>query len=69
MEVGATTPGGPVSVSVLLALEHPSLTPQSQVLLLTTTTPPPVLKHLPKPGQAVFQGLWPRQALMSTERH
>lgn len=27
MEVGATTPGGPVSVSVLLALEHPSLTP------------------------------------------
>lgn len=54
-----------VSVSVLLAPE-PSLPPNPKICSLP---PPPVLKHLPKPSQAVFQELWPRQALMSAERH
>ena len=54
-----------VSVSVLLALE-PSQPPNPKTYSLP---PPPVLKHLPEPSQAVFQELWPRQALMSAERH
>lgn len=56
-----------VSVSVLLAPE-PSLPPNPKICSLPPP-PPTVLKHLPEPSQAVFQELWPRQALMSAERH